>query len=800
MHSTRLLRRRRARAAVAVALIGLLAGGLGPVIASTGEPAPASRRLDGRIDDWVGDSTLIGGTSQYSRGEFVYQDHIYDDLGPDTGQRAQQHGTVGAPKGDYRYPTDLERFANNAADLLELRVAADATDLWVLARLNTLRADDTTVVALALDLDANLSTGGGAWPHQAGLSVPGADAVITAWGTGATLTRLPSGEPVAIPGVAVDTSNDSNAIEIRVPLAQLGAPEAIGMWAATGLWNGAAGTWLASTTSPTATQPGGASPRVAARAFNIAFRDHETGSFMEEKQAAALAAGDISGFRADIDLGLLLRGATVPYQLTPGRFYAVILDQDITIAPLHEGVVYGGVPGRFGGVGGAALSQSFSFLGRHQPYGVYLPSTYDGTAPLPTALVLHGLGGSHSSYNTQPGFLADMGEGNGTGLPPLQLVTPLGRGSSFYADYGEADALASLADVLHRFPVDEERLYITGYSMGGYGTYRLASLYPDRFAAAASWAGYTGEFTGSYLTDPRALLGDPTGVYDPTAEALRPYLEPAGIGGGRRGKSSIGNPVDTVENLRHLPLIQLTGTNDEIVPTPGQYAAVRRMAELGLRSRFDLYPGYEHFSFALVDDWKEVRAWLGDQRRSTSPRQVTYKFSDGWTAPGLADELGLRHDGAWWLSGLTMRDTTEDALLLATADAQSWGIAAPAITASQTSATSATPTPHVHRTVEWTAGAPLAITNRVDLSFEGVGTATIDAARAGLTPCGLTLSVATDGPVSVRLVGPTHNKLRATGMGATVVSSKKNATTVVTIPGAASGLVTLTCPPLGGQR
>ena len=55
--------------------------------------------------------------------------------------------------------------------------------------------------------------------------------------------------------------------------------------------------------------------------------------------------------------------------------------------------------------------------------------------------------------------------------------------------------------------VDASRTGIIGYSMGGYGVYRLASLYPDRFAAAGVWAGYTGEFLGAYLTSPRTLAG-----------------------------------------------------------------------------------------------------------------------------------------------------------------------------------------------------------------------------------------------------------------------------------------------------
>ena len=723
-----------------------------------------TRVVDGKVDDWRGASSHFGGTWQVSDGELVYQDHLFDDLGAETNARSKQHGNVGNPKGDFRYPTDEDVYGDNAADLLELRLDADATSVWVLARMSTLVVPDRTVVVLAFDTDDDPTTGGGAWPFGAGLSVPGTDAVVTLWGTGGAVTRLPGATvPLTDSNVAADTDNENNAIEARVPRSLLGGGAAVRVWAATGLWDGSG--WMAvPPLSPTATEPGGGSPRVASRAWNVAFRDDETGSFMEERQAAALAAGDISTFHVDVDLDELAtnrprpprRGRSIdaPYVVQPGRFYAVIVDEHVSIPPLNEGLSYDGVPGRFQGVGGAALSQHFDFYGRYQPYGLYIPSSYDGVTPLPAALVLHGLGGSHSSYNSQPGFLRDMGEGDGTaGQPPLVLITPLARGSSFYADWGEADTLAVLADVEHRMPIDESRLYLTGYSMGGYGVYRLASLYPDRFAAAASWAGYTGEFTGAYTTDPRWIAGDPTGHYDAVSGAVRPIITQAGVGGGRAGKASIGDPVETLENLRNLPLLHSGGTNDEIVPTPGQYAAPRRLSELGYRSRFDLYPGYEHFSFAIVDDWKEARAWLGDRTRTTAPRDVTYKFSDGWTAPGLAAELDLVHGNAWWVRGLTMRAPTDDALTLASVDATSHALPGNAVTVVRTSEPATAPTPHVRQLVAWEDGAALPIANRLDLALVGVGTIDIDSTAAGLTRCGLAIDVRTDGPVTIRVDG-----------------------------------------------
>ncbi len=784
----------------AVAVAGL-AFAIVPVSEATGSDV-SRRRVDGRVSDWRGETSGFGGTWQYSAGEFVYQDHLFDDLGANTGQRSQQRATTGAPRGDFRYPFNEQRYGFNAADFLELRFAADAAHLWVLARMSTLKVRDATVVAVAIDTDRSAKTGGGTWPHASGLAVPGADVVITLWGTGGTVTRLPDGSPVRIADVAVDISNANNAIEARIPRKVIGRGSVIRAWAAAGLWDARASEWMAiPAAAPTAAAPGGGSPRVAARAFNVAFRRSEGGSYMEDKQADALESGDISSFRADVDLGVLAARGSRPFKVKPGRFYAVIIDEKVSLAPQYEGVSYSGEPGRFAGVGGAALAQSFHFYGRHQPYGLYVPSTYGGRKRLPAALVLHGLGGSHSSYNSQPGFLADMGEGEGSGgsLPPMFLITPLARGSSFYADWGEADTLAVLDDVQRRFHIDADRLYLTGYSMGGYGVYRLASLYPDRFAAAGVWAGYTGEFLGAYLTSPRTLAGDPTGQADAITETTRPVTSTLGVGGGRQGKANIGDPVDTLENLRHLPLVHLAGTNDEIVPTPGQYAAGRRLAELGYRSRFDLYPGYEHLTFAIVDDWKQVRAWLGNSRRETEPRDIVYKFSDGWTLPGLAPKLGLRHGDVWWLRGLAMRKHTDDALALATIKATSRGVPARSEPVAKGMTPATAPTPHIQQLVSWGTGERLRTENRLDLFMEGVGKATVQMGRARLRPCGLVLDLSTDGRAVVRLNGSFPPGSQVFGLKRVSARVEESGALVVVVAAPVDGKATVRCLSAGGQ-
>lgn len=780
------------RVRVLVVVLFVLAGVAAAVPAARARAAAAPPHVvDGRVADWVGDSTLLGGTSQVSRGEFVYQDNLFDDLGAWVPGKSAGHNPLENGRGTYRYPTDAERYADNAADLFQLRLAADADTVWVLGWLNTLRAPDTTVLALAVDTDRDASTPATAvaWPHGAGLSVPGADVVVTLWGSGGDVTDLRTGKVTPLADVAAGV--DDNAIEAAVPRSLLGGT-GWRAWAATGLWDAASGGWTAvPDAEATATSPGGGSGPAGARAFNIAFRDREAGNYMEDNQALALQSGDISAFSADVDVSQLTSAATAAYRIEPGRFYAAMVRESFDIGPLREGMSYTGVTARGGGIPGVLDQQvTFNYLGRWQPYGVYLPKAWDATVALPGILMLHGASGSYSSFNRFPGAQRDLGDNQGSA--PTILVAPLARGGSFFVDYGEADVLEVLDDATRRFNIDPERLYDAGYSMGGYGMWRMAVLYPDRFAGAVAWAGFTGEYLGASNTENLygRYTGDPGGikkdVYDPN---VAPYLEPDPS---KRDKpvdylSVTGDPVQVLENLRYLPVLQLVASNDEIVSPLGQYEASKRLDQLGYRHRFDLYPGYEHLTFALVDDWKVPRAWLGDTRRVTRPRRVTYRFSEAWNDPAIP--LGLAHDKAWWVSALRQRSQTGDPFTYGAVDAVSGARREPTATPRTYQDAAALPTPNVRTGTAWDLGPPPDLQNRLDVTFTDVRAATVDAAAAGLRSRCLAVALTTDGPTTLTLTGLRRAPVLA-GAGATVAWARGRA--VVTV--AAAGHVLLTDP------
>ena len=115
---------------------------------------------------------LVSGTDAYRRGEYLYQDYLFDDHGAETGAVTSPPGTAGfsPAAGDLAYPSDA-RYANNAADLVELRIKPTANAIVYRVTLGTVLDDDATVVGIGIDTDRS---GGAqvAWPHGAGLTSP----------------------------------------------------------------------------------------------------------------------------------------------------------------------------------------------------------------------------------------------------------------------------------------------------------------------------------------------------------------------------------------------------------------------------------------------------------------------------------------------------------------------------------------------------------------------------------------------------------------------------------------------------
>src|SRR5439155_13925927 len=103
--------------------------------------------------------------------------YLYDDYGPDLnghGDLPQFRDELAPKAGDYRYPDNPDRYGYNAADLRELRIAADSSGLHALIGLQTMKVADATVATIAIDTDGKTSTGASEWPEGLHITTPGA--------------------------------------------------------------------------------------------------------------------------------------------------------------------------------------------------------------------------------------------------------------------------------------------------------------------------------------------------------------------------------------------------------------------------------------------------------------------------------------------------------------------------------------------------------------------------------------------------------------------------------------------------
>ncbi len=321
---------------------------------------------------------MIGGESGYDRGQFVYQDWLYDDEGANehvpgsTPNDSKQFGGLSEPTGTFRYPSSPTRYGANAADLDRLRFALKGGRLFIRVELNTLLVRDSTVVTIVFGTAGSPSR---AWPLQAGIATPG-EVAVTLWGTGGQLDELGSGRSRALTDVSVST--DANVIEASVPASDLPRTRRLRVYAATGLWDPSTHAWMAVPAGPrTATAPGGGAPG-APRLWNVAFRQDEepnwptqTENWFEDKQASDLAAANITADYTVLDLNRMTRGYTDHPPLPRGRLLEAIYRSSVAVGP-GEGVSEAGIPGR--GPSDYQGTRYDNFLGHEQPYALYVPA------------------------------------------------------------------------------------------------------------------------------------------------------------------------------------------------------------------------------------------------------------------------------------------------------------------------------------------------------------------------------------------------------------------------------------------
>jgi predicted peptidase len=129
--------------------------------------------------------------------------------------------------------------------------------------------------------------------------------------------------------------------------------------------------------------------------------------------------------------------------------------------------------------------------GSESPYVLLVPHAYDGKTPVPVILFLHGAGETKGGkmMPVQQGIAPHI-KGRREKTFPAIVVIPQAEaaksrvGGRWYADAPDGKrALAILDEVQKEYETDPNRVYLTGLSMGGFGTWHMAFAHPDRWAA-----------------------------------------------------------------------------------------------------------------------------------------------------------------------------------------------------------------------------------------------------------------------------------------------------------------------------
>ncbi len=695
---------------------------------------------------------LVSGTEVYQAGEYVYTDYLYDDHGAQTSplNTTDQGGSnsttanglsanaLAYKAGNVRYPTDPV-YAGNAADLVEFRMVPGNGSTAFRFTLNTLRRADSSMIALALDTDDDPATGSATLPRDPGYAFPGTDVVLTTWGTGAELSRLGAGAP-ATTAVRVAVDLDADQITVTVPDSVYRPSGSVRARLATGLHDSATGGWLfPKNGDPDATTPGAeVAPgtlvglRVPA-VFNLGFRLDEPVQHQntppDTGQADALGSGaDCCSTLLDVDA---LRGgarrSTVPATGLQIRMYPSRLR-------LGDG-------------------QQLEFpqpIGQLQPYSLHLPPSGATKTAKPLTLSIHSNGQHYWQFN---------GTGIFTGLGDARdsvVLSPMGRGrNGWYIGISEDDIFEAWADAARHVRLDPGRTAITGYSMGGYATYRLGGLYPDLFGKAFSVVGPPGKLQ---------------------------WIPPMAPTGGIQTLTNLW-----LENTRNLPYLNYAQTADELVPVTGTVAqndgdpvnGIRGFDQLGYRYRFRLFQGGEHYTLAALGyDFPAAAQFLGDAAVDRDPAHVTFAY-----LPASDDRpLGLVHDHAYWVSALRLADTSAGLTAKGVLDVRSraFGTGDPESTAIRTAGVESLPFVETGR--QWGPLPRTARENAADVTLTNLSAARLDLPRARLTAGGLVLRVSSDSVATLRLDGPLPTGLVVTRDGVPVSAARAAGSLALAVP------------------
>jgi predicted peptidase len=231
------------------------------------------------------------------------------------------------------------------------------------------------------------------------------------------------------------------------------------------------------------------------------------------------------------------------------------------------------------------LDRTLALKGAKHRYQVYIPHGWTKSQRLPVILFLHGAGerGDNGLAQTQVGLGGSL-RMRPERWPAIVVMPQCPRESWWSAPEAMDIALAALDAALKEFKGDRDRVYLTGLSMGGYGTFAIGAKHAARFAALVPICG---------------------GVRMPRRPG-RPEQPDTGVDLYAAAAKGIGP----------TPIWIFHGAADATVPVTESQKLNEAIKAAGGSPKYTEYPGVGHNSWDRAYADEELPKWLFSQRKA----------------------------------------------------------------------------------------------------------------------------------------------------------------------------------------
>ena len=249
------------------------------------------------------------------------------------------------------------------------------------------------------------------------------------------------------------------------------------------------------------------------------------------------------------------------------------------------------------------IQGNFNFDGLNRTYSVYLPASFQPDESFPLLIALHGLTQNGAIMMNFSGFNAIADTGNFVVVYPNGISNSWNVGLSGGSSADDVGFLLALVDTLHQqFNIDYRKVYSTGFSNGGFMSYKLACEVPDSFAAIAPVSGT---------------------MTDASLAACQPSLA--------------------------MPVLHIHGTSDFVVSYTGSFGNIAAEAALAVWTGFNNCPASPVVEDLpdLVAEGSTVQRYIWEPCDDGSEVVLLKVISGGHTWPGSVGVTGI---------GITNRD------------------------------------------------------------------------------------------------------------------------------------------------